>query len=232
MIVVRKSQDRGYADHGWLKSFHTFSFASYYDPRFMNFRSLRVINDDFIAGGGGFPQHPHKDMEIITYVIEGELGHKDSMGHASSIHPFEVQVMSAGTGITHSEYNPSKVNPLKLLQIWIQTNQTNHAPRYDQKSFKEEIHNQELTLVVSGNKEDPALFIHQDAKIYIGKLKMGSSLEFDIPSNHHAWVHLIEGELKVGDKVLGPGDAVAVTNEAKLFMNSHQASHFLIFDLA
>jgi redox-sensitive bicupin YhaK (pirin superfamily) len=163
MIAVRKSEERGYADHGWLKSYHTFSFASYYDPRFMGFRNLRVINDDFIAGGGGFPNHPHKDMEIVTYVIEGELAHQDSMGHSSSIYPFDVQVMSAGTGITHSEYNPSATKPLKLLQIWLQTNQQNHVPRYDQKSFKEQIHHQDLTMIVSGDKNDPALFIHQDA---------------------------------------------------------------------
>ena len=232
MIAVRKSEERGYADHGWLKSFHTFSFASYYDPRFMNFRSLRVINDDFIAGGGGFPQHPHKDMEIITYVIEGELAHKDSMGHSSSIYPSEVQVMSAGTGITHSEYNPSATKPLKLLQIWIQTNQQNHTPRYDQKSFQEEMNKQDLTMIVSGDKDHSALFIHQDAKIYIGRLKPKTHFQFNIPHNHHIWLHLIKGSLKVGDTILKPGDALGATNESILSLESLDSTHFLIFDLA
>ncbi|MFZ4714612.1 MAG: pirin family protein [Bacteriovoracaceae bacterium] len=232
MMLVRKSDERGYADHGWLKSHHSFSFASYYDPRNMGFRTLRVINDDIIEGGGGFPTHPHNDMEIITYVLEGELAHKDTMGNTSVIKPHEVQIMTAGTGIAHSEFNNSKDKRVHLLQIWIQSDKTKHTPAYGQKSFEEDVAKQPLTLVVSNNGEAGSLTIHQDAKLYVGKLKGNESINFPLSTNRHCWVHLIDGELTVGGKTLHAGDAAGFTNESELIIDSTEASHFLVFDLA
>jgi redox-sensitive bicupin YhaK (pirin superfamily) len=230
MFKIRKSKERGQADHGWLKSFHTFSFANYQDPAHMGFASLRVINEDFIAGGGGFPTHPHQDMEIITYVTQGILEHKDSMGNSAQIKPGEVQHMSAGTGVRHSEYNFSSTVAVHLLQIWIIPKEKGIQPGYGQKSFQSQISSEKFVLVVSPTGRDGSIAINQDADIYIGKGESHQIKEFAIRPHRNIWIQLISGELKVNDHVLNKGDALAVANEKALFLD-WQSAEFILFDL-
>jgi quercetin 2,3-dioxygenase len=231
MIQIRKSQDRGLADHGWLKSYHTFSFADYYNPRFMGFRDLRVINEDRIAGGTGFDAHPHSNMEIISYVIKGGLQHKDSMGNATMILPDEVQVMSAGTGINHSEYNYSKTEQGHFLQIWILPNQSGVTPRYGQRSFKEDLAQKNLVLAVSGDGRDGSIMIHQDADVYIGRMRAEQSLDFSIRPGRYGWVQMIKGSIQLNKQNLDAGDAAALSDEASLNIKAVKESEFMVFDL-
>lgn len=232
MIILRKSAERGHANHGWLNSYHTFSFANYYDPNYMGFRHLRVINEDVVHPNMGFGTHPHRDMEIITYVISGALEHKDSMGNTSVIRPGEVQIMSAGTGITHSEYNPSSSELVHLLQIWILPDQKGVKPRYDQKEYTEaEKHNQ-LCLVVSKDGRDRSVTIHQDMNLYASLLDTGKAINYQLPSQKYAWIQLIKGDLLVNDQILTAGDGAAIADETELALIAKTNAEFLLFELA
>ena len=231
MIILRKSNERGHANHGWLDSYHSFSFADYYDKNFMGFRSLRVINEDRIAGGGGFPSHPHRDMEIITYMVAGRLEHQDSMGNKAIIKPGEVQRMSAGTGVVHSEANASKDELAHLLQIWIMTNKSGHRPGYGQKDFSAEIKNKSLVLTASLNGRDGSIEINQDVDLYLGRVKTGEATSFEIKNGRHIWVQLIKGELLINDQKLFPGDGAAISEEKQIELQAKSESEFLLFDL-
>ena len=195
MVRVRKADERGHADHGWLNTCHTFSFADYYDPEQMGFRSLRVINEDWIKPGMGFPTHPHRDMEIVTYVLEGTLEHRDSMGNGSTITPGEVQRMSAGTGITHSEYNGSRTEPLHLLQIWIIPSINGVTPGYQQQAFSEQEKRGVLRLVASPDGRDGSVTIHQDVNLYAALLDADEELVFSMPAGRHVWLQVVRGRL-------------------------------------
>jgi redox-sensitive bicupin YhaK (pirin superfamily) len=228
MIKIRKSGERGYFNHGWLKSFHTFSFAEYYDANHMHFGNLRVINEDFIEANQGFGKHPHRDMEIITYVISGALSHQDSMGNASTIYAGEVQIMTAGSGVFHSEFNHEKNQETHLLQIWIFPKEKNIAPRYEQKSFS---NTTGLTLVVSGQKAGESLTINQDAKIYLGKFSEQKTLDFEIEEKRKIWIQVISGKVSLGDFVANEGDALAILDEKRITLKIAEKSEFLLFDL-
>lgn len=231
MLTIRKSKDRGQADHGWLKSQHSFSFASYYDPENMGFRSLRVINEDFIAGGTGFGTHPHRDMEIITYVVKGALEHKDSMGTTAVIVPGEVQRMSAGTGVAHSEYNKLKDQETHLFQIWIMPKKLGNKPGYGQKSFEEQLNSKDMVLVVSQDGRDGSIEINQDADLYISRLKAGKTLEFKLRPKRGVYLQMVKGQLKINNALLAVGDAAAVSEEDLLKIQAQEDSEFLLFDL-
>ena len=230
MITLRKSQERGHADHGWLNSFHTFSFAEYFDPKHMQFRSLRVINEDRVAGGMGFGRHPHRDMEIISYVVEGALEHQDSMGNRAVMKAGDVQRISAGSGITHSEYNSSPVNPVHFLQIWITPDHDGVKPEYAERSLGA-IEPGALNLIASKTGAQGSLKIHQDANVYVAKLNAGSTLDHQLAKGRHVWLQLIEGELTVNGQPLTPGDGAAVSNEEELKLAAASNAHFLFFDL-
>lgn len=231
MIQVRKSKDRGYFDHGWLKTYHTFSFSDYYDAKFMGFRDLRVINEDFVQADDGFGTHPHNDMEIVTYVLEGTLEHKDSMGNGSLIRPGEVQYMCAGTGVTHSEFNPSKSEAVHLLQIWILPDRRHHTPRYDQKSFDEKLNQGDLTLVVSPDGEMGSIAIHQNVKLFVARLKDKKVISYSIAPKRHVWVQVARGGLKLNDIELSKGDGAAVSEESQLSLQADGSAEILLFDL-
>ncbi len=231
MITIRKSSQRGAANHGWLKSFHTFSFADYYDPAHMHFGNLRVINEDYIAGGAGFGKHPHNNMEIITYVISGSLSHEDSMGTSSTILPGEVQIMSAGTGVFHSEFNHEKNRETHLLQIWIMPKVREIAPRYDQKSFTEDFKKSDFVLVVSGSGRDGSIQINQDAEIFVGKFLAGKNFDFAIKKDRKIWIQIVSGKISVNGAELEKGDAAAITAEEKIQISAKENSEFLLFDL-
>ncbi|MEY4615232.1 MAG: hypothetical protein RJB66_192 [Pseudomonadota bacterium] len=232
MMYVRKATDRGSADHGWLQSSHTFSFADYYDPNFMGFRSLRVINEDYIAPGGGFPTHGHRDMEIVSYVIQGVLEHRDTLGNKAQITPGMIQKMSAGTGIRHSEYNASSQETTRLLQIWIEPNELGIAPNYGEKSFEKEIEAGELVLLASSTGEKGSIKLYQDAKIFVGKTKQSRSQVYCLGSRRYAWIQMIEGTLTVNGEVLLKSDGVAISHEENLELELAAGSEFLLFDLA
>jgi len=229
-LVLRHANSRGFADHGWLKSWHTFSFADYYDPNHMGFRSLRVINDDIVAGGGGFPTHPHRDMEIITYVLSGALQHRDSMGNGSVIRPGNVQYMAAGSGIRHSEFNASSNEPVHLLQIWIRPDEQGLAPRYEEKSLATAAPGQ-FHLVTSGTGRDGSIRIHQDADLWIGRFAAGDQTTHALKSGRHAWVHVAEGTVVLNGQALAAGDAAAISQESLLRIQAKAASQVLLFDL-
>ncbi len=231
MITIKKSNERGFADHGWLKSFHTFSFANYYDPRYMHFGNLRVINEDRIAAGQGFGKHPHSDMEIITYVISGALSHQDSMGNSSTILPGEVQIMSAGTGVFHSEFNHEKTNQTHLLQIWILPKVKQIEPRYDQKSFAQSFDKNDLVLVVSGSSRDGPIMINQDAEIFLGKFAAQKNLDFAIKKDRKIWIQIISGKILLNDIELENGDAASIEDEKIINLKAEKNSEFLLFDL-
>lgn len=232
MITLRKSEERGHANHGWLNSYHSFSFADYYDPYYMGFRNLRVINEDRVHAGKGFGMHPHRDMEIISYVLEGALEHRDSIGNSSVIRPGEVQIMSAGTGITHSEYNHSQSDLVHFLQIWILPDKKGVKPRYDQKMYSQEEKQGKLRLVVSQDGREGSVSIHQDANIYASLLDAGQEVDYQIKPDRHAWVQVVKGDITVNGQVLSAGDAAAVSNENKLVVGAKTNSEFLLFDLA
>ncbi len=230
MFTLREAKERGHANHGWLDSYHTFSFADYYDPRHMSFGALRVINEDVIDGGTGFPTHGHKDMEIITYIIEGALQHKDSMGTTAVIRPGEVQTMSAGTGVRHSEFNHLENQKTHLLQIWIMPAKQGIAPAYGQKKFEFE-KAKGMTLVVSQKGIDGSLPINQDANIYVAKWQKGETSEFKIKPGRRVWIQMVKGSVEVGGENLSAGDALGVTDEVLLKLQAGEASEFLFFDL-
>jgi redox-sensitive bicupin YhaK (pirin superfamily) len=230
MMKIRRSNERGHAEHGWLDSYHTFSFADFYDPQWMGFRSLRVINDDLVMPGGGFGTHPHRDMEIITYMLSGALEHKDSMGNGRVIRAGEVQYMAAGTGVQHSEFNPSKEEAAHLLQIWIQPDENGVTPRYGEKSFKDAPAGA-LQLVTSKTGRDGSMAIHQDADLWLAKLEPGRSVSHSLAAGRHAWIHIAEGEVKVDGKALSGGDAAVVSGKTNLELTAAKPSQVLLFDL-
>lgn len=232
MITIRKSEERGHADHGWLDSYHTFSFASYYDPQHMAFRSLRVINQDKIAGGKGFGTHPHRDMEIITYMLDGALEHKDSMGNGSVMQVGDVQRMSAGTGVTHSEFNPSQTETAHLLQIWILPNQVNVTPSYEQVSFSMEEKLNQLRLIASPDGRDRSVTIHQDAYIYASILEDGAEVMHPVAQDRHVWLQVAKGSVSVDDCLLEAGDAIASDRLGDLQIIGKDGAEVLLFDLA
>lgn len=232
MFAVRKSQDRGDANHGWLKSRHTFSFAGYYDPKFMGFRSLRVINEDRIDGGTGFDRHPHKEMEIISYVVKGALQHRDSMGNVTVIRPGEVQKLSAGTGIAHSEYNYLPDEESHFFQIWITPNKLGLAPSYGQKSFEDALNSQKMVLAISGDGREGSIQILQDAEMFISRPKKDDEIEYVLRKNRGAWIQIVSGEVDINGKQLFAGDALAIDEAGTLKMKALEKSEFLLFDLA
>ena len=232
MITIRRSDDRGYADHGWLKSHHTFSFAGYYDPQHMNFRSLRVINEDRVAPGRGFGTHAHDNMEIVSYVLQGELEHKDSMGNGEVLRPGEFQRITAGTGITHSEFNPSPDNPTHFYQIWLLPERDGLDPGYEQKEFDPAGRKNQLQLVASREGEDGALKVHQDANIYLADLSKGHELNVDIDSQRHIWLQILRGSLGINGEELEAGDALAVSDETSLALKASSDVELMLFDLA
>jgi redox-sensitive bicupin YhaK (pirin superfamily) len=232
VIHFRKSKDRGFADHGWLKSYHSFSFANYYDPEYMGWGNLRVINDDFIEAGGGFGEHSHRNMEIITYVISGQLAHKDSMGNVKTINPGEVQRMSAGRLVMHSEFNSAKNEITHLLQIWIEPSINNIEPSYEQKIIPQTSKEGKLVLVASSNKTDTSVLIHADASLYVGLFNQGQKTSLTLNVNRKAYIHLIKGELEVNSMQLKSGDALMLENEASISISNGRAAEVLVFDLA
>jgi redox-sensitive bicupin YhaK (pirin superfamily) len=231
MITIRKSQDRGLTKASWLDSKHTFSFGSYYDPAFMNFGALRVINEDKVSPDQGFGAHSHRDMEIISYVLDGSLEHKDSLGTGSIIVPGEVQVMRAGVGITHSEFNPSKDTPIHFLQIWIIPDQTGLAPSYQQRNFQNIRKKGQLTLLVSPQGEQESLIIHQDFKMYVLDLDPHQTFSHSLKVGRMAWVQVARGEITLNDKELKQGDGAAVVQEETLNFLSLKEAEILIFDV-
>jgi redox-sensitive bicupin YhaK (pirin superfamily) len=232
MMTVRPAQQRGHAQHGWLDSRHTFSFAEYHDPKHMGFRALRVINEDKVAPAQGFGTHPHREMEIISYVLDGALEHKDSMGTGEVIRPGDVQRMSAGTGVQHSEFNASKQDPVHFLQIWIQPDQRNLAPSYEQKTFPREAKDGVLRRVASPDGRDHSVTIHADATLYAGLFDRGQATELPLAPGRHAWVHVVRGTASVNGTELTAGDALALSDEAAVRIAGVDASEVLVFDLA
>lgn len=232
MITVRPGKERGHFDHGWLDTYHTFSFSQYHDPAHMGFRSLRVINEDRVEPGAGFPPHSHRDMEIITYVLAGGLAHKDSMGNASTIRPGNVQRMSAGTGVTHSEYNGSDMEPVHLLQIWILPQTRNLPPSYEEKIFSAADKQGRLRLVASQDARDGSARIHQDASVYASLLEPGQTVRHPLAAGRGAWIHLVSGAATVNGKLLTTGDGAAIEQEADVEIVATAATELLLFDLA
>lgn len=230
MIILRHAQERGHAEHGWLDSWHTFSFADYHDPRHMGFRSLRVINDDTIAGGGGFGMHPHRDMEILTYVLRGALQHRDSMGNTAVMCAGDAQRMSAGTGVRHSEFNHSATEPVHLLQIWLVPERKGVTPSYAEKSFASAAPGQ-LHLVASKGGRDGSLSIHQDADVWLVKFAGGESVTHTLQPQRHAWLQVAQGEVDLNGTPLGAGDGAAVSGENSLRLTGRTPSQVLLFDL-
>ncbi len=232
MINVRRAAERGHFDFGWLDTHHTFSFGEYYDPRNMNFRALRVINEDHVRAGHGFPTHPHRDMEIITYVLKGALEHKDSMGNGTAILPGEVQRMSAGTGIRHSEKNPSADEDVHLLQIWIIPDEGGLQPSYEQKMFEADEKRGRLRLIASGDGRDESVTIHQDADLYAALLEPGQEIMHQLSPERHAWAQVARGAVEINGQLLHQGDGAGISREAKLLIAGREASEVLLFDLA
>lgn len=230
MIQIRKSSERGHANHGWLDSYHTFSFADYYDPQHTQFRSLRVINEDRVAPEMGFSTHPHRDMEIISYVISGSLRHRDSMGHTALMRAGDVQRISAGTGIEHSEVNDSSSEPVHFLQIWVLPDHRNVKPNYAEKSFAKAKAGR-LHLIASKSGRDDSIPINQETDLYLGKLAKGDVLTHEVAAKRHAWVQVIDGALEVNGSALQTGDAAALSDVPELKISANKASEFLLFDL-
>jgi hypothetical protein len=230
MITIRKSEERGHVNHGWLDSHFTFSFADYYDPQHMGFRSLRVINDDIIAGGGGFGTHPHRDMEIITYVLSGALEHKDSMGNGRVIRPGEVQYMAAGTGVQHSEFNHLQTELAHLLQIWILPDHKGAKPNYAEKSFANAAPGK-LHLAASKTGRDGSIAINQDADLFVGKLNRGDKINYSFKPNRHGWLHIADGEIELNNLRLKSGDAAAFSDEEGISFKAKSPVQILFFDL-
>jgi redox-sensitive bicupin YhaK (pirin superfamily) len=231
MMIVRPAEERGRSQHGWLDSRHTFSFADYYDPRHMGFRSLRVINDDRVEAGQGFGKHPHRDMEIISYVLEGSLEHRDSLGTGSVIRPGDVQRMSAGTGVTHSEYNPSETELVHFLQIWLEPTKRGIAPSYEQKAFSEADKRGRLRVVASPEGREGSLTIHADAVVYAGLFGGGEEATLSLSPGRHAWVHVAHGKVRVNGRALKDGDGFALSEEKSVRIEGVDGGEVLVFDL-
>ena len=229
-MKIRRANERGHADHGWLNAWHTFSFADYHDPQHMGFRSLRVINDDTVAPGRGFGMHGHRDMEIITYVLSGALEHKDSMGNGRVIRPGDFQYMAAGTGVMHSEFNPLPDQPTHLLQIWILPDRRGHEPRYAERSLNGAAAGR-LNLVASQSGRDGSIAINQDAHVWLARLRNGDAVTHSLQKDRHAWLHIAEGEVEVNGHRLDGGDGASVSEEADLSLKANQPSQVLLFDL-
>jgi len=232
MITKRPSHERGHFDHGWLDTRHTFSFARYHDRRYTSFRDLLVVNEDRVQPSRGFPTHSHDNMEIISYVLEGALEHRDSLGNGSIIRPGDVQRMSAGTGVTHSEFNPSATEPVHFLQIWITPDEQDLKPSYEQRTIAPAELQDTLRLVAAKDGGDDAVTIHQDAKVFASRITAGASLAHKLGPGRHAWIQVIDGVLKLNGLSLTSGDGAAVSDEAQLRLDAVAPSHFLLFDLA
>ena len=231
MLQVRRAAERGYFDHGWLRSFHTFSFADYHDPDWMGYGPLRVINDDRVAPGRGFGKHGHRDMEILTYILAGALEHRDSMGNGSVIRPGDVQRMSAGTGVTHSEFNPSATEEVHFLQIWLLPEALRLSPGYEQKHFTPADKRGRLRLIAAHDAEDRAVVIHQQARVYAGLLDGAERTELRVAAGRRAWLHVARGELSVDDVRLSAGDGARTPGPAQLTLHGGAAAEVLVFDL-
>jgi len=229
MIKIRPSAERGQNQYTWLETQYTFSFDTYHDPEYMGYRALRVINQDIIQPGRGFPSHPHQDMEIITYITKGAIAHKDNMGNESTIHAGEVQRMSAGSGVVHSEYNASKTDTLELLQIWIVPSESGLEPSYEEKEFKED---KSFQLILSPDGKEGSLTIHQDVKVFKGLLKQSESVEYSLSPNRYAWLQLIHGDIKLNEEfTCAPGDGAAISEEDLIRITANSDAEFLLFDL-
>lgn len=231
MISIRRAGERGHADHGWLNSYHTFSFAGYQDSRHMGFRALRVINEDRVAAGQGFGTHAHRDMEIVSYVLDGELEHKDSMGNGEVLRPGEFQRITAGTGITHSEFNPSTDRPTHFYQIWLLPERSGIEPSYEQKRFDPVGRKNQFQLVASRDGADGSLVIHQNAKIFLSDMSHGHTLKYEIPEGRYVWLQVLRGSLLVNDVPLGTSDAVAISEEKQLSLRTEEHAEVMLFDL-
>jgi len=230
MMTLRKANERGHANYGWLDTYHTFSFGDDYDPKWMGFRSLRVINDDLVMPEQGFGAHPHRDMEIVTYILSGQLEHKDSMGNGRVIRKGDLQYMSAGSGVQHSEFNPSKDEAVRFLQIWILPDTKGVKPRYGEKSLRD-AQTGKLHLVTSKTGRDGSIAIHQDADLWLAKLGTGQQVAHLLEKNRHAWIHVAEGEVELNGTTLAAGDAAAVNAQTKLQLSATKPSQVLLFDL-
>jgi redox-sensitive bicupin YhaK (pirin superfamily) len=231
MTEIRRSNERGYADHGWLKSFHTFSFADYYDPQHVEFGPLRVINEDRVQAGAGFGTHAHRDMEIISYVLSGELAHKDSIGNGSTIRPGDVQRMSAGSGVRHSEFNPSSSEPVHFLQIWIQPNAQGIQPSYEEKRFSVEEKRGRLRIIASPDQADGSVLIHQDARVYAGLFDGTETATLNVKPGRKIYVHVARGTVTANGAALNTGDALKLTDVAELVLKQGSQAEVLVFDL-
>lgn len=232
MFAIRKGQDRGHFDHGWLDTHHTFSFGDYYDPQQMGFRALRVINEDRVAPGGGFGMHGHRDMEIVTCVLSGALEHKDNLGHGEVLRPGEMQHMSAGRGIRHSEFNPSTTEVVHLYQIWLLPRTTGLTPSYSQKAFDADARSEKWQLVASPDGAEGSLKIEQDARILLANLGTAKELAFDFAANRYGWLQVLRGKVGLDDRELQAGDAVAMSNEPLLKVTAQGPAEVMLFDLA
>ncbi len=232
MITLRPSLERGHAINSWLDSYHTFSFASYYDPAHMGFRSLRVINEDRVAGGGGFPEHPHSDMEILTWVVEGALEHRDSMGSGSVIRPRQIQHMSAASGVTHSEFNHSQKDPVHLLQIWIKPDRKGGEPAYGERDFRGDAIVGRLRLLASPDGADDSIAIRQDASLHAAELAPGQKISHHLGRERHGWLQVVRGKLTLNATALSAGDGAAISSEDDLEISAVDQCEFLLFDLA
>ncbi len=231
MNDIRRSNERGFADHGWLRSFHTFSFADYFDPEHVEFGPLRVINEDRVQAGAGFPTHSHRDMEIISYVLEGKLAHSDSIGNGSTIMPGDVQRMSAGSGVRHSEFNPSAASAVHFLQIWVQPSERNIEPSYEEKRFTDDEKRGRLRLIVSPDRADGSLLIHQDVKIYAGLFTGGENANLDVSPGRRMYLHVARGALAANGAELHAGDALRITDGSRLALDGAHDAEVLVFDL-
>jgi redox-sensitive bicupin YhaK (pirin superfamily) len=232
MFTVRKAEARGHADHGWLSTYHSFSFADYYDPAQMGFRGLRVINEDFVKPGKGFGTHPHRDMEIVTYVLEGALQHRDSIGNGSVIRPGEVQRMSAGRGVTHSEFNASEDESVHFLQIWLLPSERGIVPSYEQKTFGSTERQGRLRLIAAEDGREGSVTIHTDASLYAGTIDSGASGELALERDRHAWVQVARGRVRINGQELKAGDGAALSDESRVRIDGIEPSEVLVFDLA
>lgn len=231
MQHLRRAAERGHADHGWLDTWHTFSFADYHDPRYVGFRTLRVMNEDTVRGGAGFGAHPHRDMEIVTNVLSGTLEHEDSMGHGAVLRPGEMQRITAGTGMLHSEFNPSTTEPVHLYQVWIAPRTRGLAPSYEQKAFDPAERRNRLQLVASPDGTDGSLTIQQDARLYLADLDAGHELAYPVGKGRGVWLQVIRGEVEVGGQRLGTSDGLAVEDEPTLAVRAVGAAEIVVFDL-
>ena len=231
MITIRKANERGHFDHGWLNTYHTFSFDQYYDPRYMGFRVLRVINEDFVAASRGFPTHGHRDMEIITYILEGALQHEDSMGNGSSIRPGDVQRMTAGKGVRHSEKNASETEAVHLLQIWILPDTVGLDPGYEQKLFTDDQKRNKLCLIASSDERDGSVKVHQDISLYAAVIDVGASVKYSTAETRYGWLQVARGTVEINDERAEQGDGAVIVGESEIEILANKPSEILLFDL-